>query len=323
VLFLAKTAQELAEAEGGEATTIQRRLDAARRKLFERRESRVRPGRDDKVLAAWNGLMLAAFAEAGRALSRADYASAAAANADFLMRAMRQPDGRLYRSWRGGDARLNAYLEDYANAAEGLLAQYEASFDARYFTGAVELMEFALAHFADLQGGFFDTSDDHETLVTRPKDIQDNATPSGNGMAATVLLKLAALTGESRYSAAAERALSAVQPAAVQYPTAFGQWLTALAFAVSEPREVALVGDPDDAAMQSLLDVVFATHRPFQVVALKRPGEASPVPLLAGREQLQGRATAAVCRTFACRLPVTDPEALKAQLLEASAEGTP
>jgi uncharacterized protein YyaL (SSP411 family) len=317
VLFLSVTAAELAEQQGGSPEAIQTRLDASRRKLFERRESRVHPGRDDKVLAAWNGLMLAAFAEAGRALGRADFAAAATANADFILASMRQTDGRLYRSWRNGDARLNAYLEDYANVAEGLLAQYEASFDERYYTGAVELMDFALAHFADAQGGFFDTSDDHETLVTRPKDIQDNATPSGNGMAVTVLLKLAALTGDTRFGELAERSLGAVQPAVAQYPTAFGQWLSALAFALSQPREVALVGDPvGDPAMQALLDIIHTTHRPFQVVALKRPGAASAVPLLAERVQVQGKATAAVCRNFTCRLPVTDPELFKTQLTE-------
>jgi uncharacterized protein YyaL (SSP411 family) len=179
---------------------------------------------------------------------------------------------------------------------------------------ARELMEHVLAHFVDPHGGFFDTSDEHETLVTRPKDLQDNATPAGNSMAATVLLRLAALGGETRYAEVAEAALRSVQPVLAQYPTAFAQWLSALTFAVSQPREVALVGAPDDAGLQALLQVVGEGYRPFQVVALKRPGEESPVPLLAGREQIGGRATAAVCYQFTCRLPVTEPAALREQL---------
>jgi hypothetical protein len=304
------------------------RLASARRRLLALRESRVKPGLDDKVLAAWNGLMLAAFAEAARALDRDDYRRAAIANAEFMLTTMRAPDGRLYRSWRnlpspsgrggGGEGRLNAYLEDYANVAEGLLALYEAAFDARWFTAARELMDHALAHFSDPSGGFFDTRDDHETLVTRPKDIQDNAAPSGNSMAVTVLLRLAALTAEPRYSDIAEAALRSVQPILAQYPAGFGQWLCALAFALGQPKEIALVGDPASSDMRALLDVIFGVYRPFKVVALKRPGEASPIPLLSGREMKDGRATAAVCYNFACRLPVTDAEALRAQLDEAA-----
>jgi uncharacterized protein YyaL (SSP411 family) len=259
--------------------------------------------------------MLAAIAEAARVFDRLNYRRAAVANADFLLHTMRQADGRQYRSWRLGRPRLNGYLEDYANLAEGLLALYETTFDERYFVAARELVEYTLTHFTDPRGGFFDTSDDHEKLVTRPKDIQDNATPSGNAVAVTVLLRLAALTGESRYAEVAETALRSLQPILAQYPTAFAQWLTALCFALGRPREVALVGDPaSQPTMQAMLAVVFQPFRPFQVVALKRPGEASQVPLLDAREPLDGQATAAVCVNFTCRLPVTDPDALRRQL---------
>jgi uncharacterized protein YyaL (SSP411 family) len=315
ILFVTATPAELAERHGRDRVEVGQRLAQARRTLFAARETRIRPGRDDKVLAGWNGLMLAAMAEAARVLNRDDYGRAAQANADFILSAMRQADGRLFRSWRQGQARLNGYLEDYANVAEGLLAVYEATFEARYFTAARELIDFALAHFADAGGGFFDTSDDHEQLVTRPKDIQDNATPSGNAMAVTVLLKLAALTGETRYAETAERVLGAVQPVLAEHPAAFAQWLNALCFALGRPREIALLGDPlADPELQAMLAVVFGPFRPFKVVALQQAGRPVAVPLLADRAPLEGRATAAVCYNFACRLPVTSAAELRAQL---------
>jgi len=227
---------------------------------------------------------------------------------------MRTQEGRLLRAWRNGRARLNAYLEDYANCIDGLLALYETAFDARWFAEAGRLADLMIAHFRDPAGGFFDTSDDHETLVVRPKDLQDNATPSGNAMAATVLLRLAALTGEGRYHDLAEEALRLTQPLVGTYPTAFAQWLGALDFALSRPKEIAIIGDPAAAETRALLEVVGRSYHPNQVVALGRPGEAPSVPLLEGRTPLDGHATAFVCEGFACRLPVTDPEALAAQL---------
>lgn len=294
------------------------RLRPLKQKLLELRAQRVPPGLDDKVLASWNGLMLAAFAEAATIFGRADYAQTARRNAEFILTNLRAENGRLVRSWRLGirGEGLNAYLEDYAHAAEGLLALYEATFDEQYFLAARQLLDTAIEHFADPAGGFFDTSDDHEQLVLRPKDTQDNATPSGNAMAATVLLKLAALTGDHSYRGQAERALATVAPMLAQYPTGFGQWLSAATFALAQPKEVALVGNPAQADMRALLETVFGEYRPFKVVALKQPGEASAVPLLQGRAQLNGKATAAVCFNFACMLPVTEPEALRAQLAE-------
>ncbi|MCC6191101.1 MAG: thioredoxin domain-containing protein [Anaerolineales bacterium] len=321
ILFQAANAHELAEREGQAPAEVSQRLAAAKQKLFALREARIKPARDDKVLAGWNGLMLAAMAEAARTLDREDFRQAAVANAEFALRHLRQPDGRLLRSWRAGQARLNGYLEDYANLAEGLLATYEATFEASYFTAARQLMDYALAHFGDPRGGFFDTSDDHEQLVTRPKDIQDNATPSGGAMAVTVLLKLAALSGDRRYSEAARAALASLQPILGQYPTAFAQWLSALCFALGRPREIALVGDPQrDPELRAMLTVVLGPFRPFQVVALKRPGEPALVPLLAERDLIGGRASAAVCYDFTCRLPVTDADALQRQLSEAVSE---
>jgi uncharacterized protein YyaL (SSP411 family) len=314
ILHVSPDAQRLADRLGLAQEEIESRLARARRVLFHRREERVRPNLDDKVLAAWNGLALAAFADAARAFSRDDYGRAAEANAAFLLREMQTPDGRLLRAWRGGRARLDAYLEDYANVIAGVLTLYETTFDARWYVEARRLADAMIEHFRDSAGGFFDTSDDHETLVIRPKDIQDNATPSGSAMAATVLLRLATLTGEGRYRGLAEGALRAVQPLAGTYPTSFAQWLCALDFALGRPREIAIIGDPSAADTRALLEVVGRTYRPNQVVALGRPGQTPVVPLLGERTPVDGRATAFVCEGFTCRLPVTDPEALASQL---------
>ncbi len=315
ILHVAGSVEQIAQKHGVDVPTLEGILAEARRKLFAAREQRVKPGRDEKVLTAWNGLMLAAFAEAARALGREDYRQLAIRNADFLLRELRAPNGRLFRVWKDGHgAKLNAYLEDYTHLAEGLIALYQATFDARWFVAARELMETALAHFRAEDGGFYDTSDDHEQLVTRPRDLQDNAVPSGNAMAATVLLKLAAYTGEARYNQIAEEMLGRLNEAIPRYPTAFGQWLVAYDLAVNAPKEIALVGDPDAPDTQALLHVVFYGFRPNQVVALKRPGESSPISLLEGREQSDGKATAYVCRRFACQMPVTEPADLEQQL---------
>ena len=307
-------------------------LAEARCKLFEVREQRVPPGRDEKVLTSWNGLMLAAFAEAARILDREDYRQVAEANAGFLLGELRQADGRLLHTWKDGEARLNGYLEDYAYLIEGLLELYQTTFEARWFVAARELAETMLAHFQAPEGvqlahtgqlssnasgtaagiaGFFDTSDDHEALITRPRELQDNATPSGNAMAVAVLLKLAALTNERRYSELAHKALAPMQTLMSQYPLGFGQWLQALAYALSKPQEIAIVGEPEAADTQALLTVVRAGYRPFQVVARGAPDDQQPVvPLLQDRGLVEGHAAAYVCRGFACSRPVTEPEDL-------------
>jgi uncharacterized protein YyaL (SSP411 family) len=181
----------------------------------------------------------------------------------------------------------------------------------RWFGAARELADTMLAHFADPGGGFFDTSDDAEALVTRPKDLQDHAVPSGNAMAATVLLKLGSFTGEGRYTDSAERALKMVQSALSSVPTGFAQWLSALEFALGQPKEIAIVGE---AGAQELLDVVFGEYRPNQVVAWEPAGANSPIPLLIGRDALDGNSTMYVCRNFVCELPVTELEPREAQL---------
>lgn len=299
---------KLAEAE------VESRLARARMQLWAVREQRIKPLRDEKVLTAWNGLALAALAEAARVLGRADYLLAAQRNAEFVLGTLHTANGRLLRTWRAGSpAKLNAYLEDYANYADGLLELYQATFEERWFVAARQLADAMLEHFADDSGGFFDTSADHEQLITRPKDLQDNAVPGGNGMAAGVLLRLAAYTADARYSSAAEQVLARVQASAARYPTAFAQTLQALDFYASAPAEVALVGPLQDAGMAELLAELRNPFRPHQVLALLQPLAGSAIPLLHGRVQLGGQATAYVCRNFACQLPVTTRAALHRQ----------
>jgi len=279
-------------------------LDRWRRALLDARSRRVWPGLDDKRLAAWNGLMISALAEAGAALERPDYVAAAADCARFVLEDMR-PDGRLRRTWKDGRARLNAYLEDHAFLLEGLLALYEASFDPRWFAAACELADELIERFADSEaGGFFETSSDHEQLVARRKDLEDHPIPSGNASAALGLLRLAALTGEAPYEEHAVSVLRLLHEVAVRHPVAFGHLLQALDFHLSPTREVALVG-PGREPLERTLRGRFRPH----VVAAG--GEPDGVPLLQGREPVDGRAAAYVCERFACRRPVTEPSELE------------
>ncbi|HSM56687.1 MAG TPA: thioredoxin domain-containing protein [Candidatus Sulfomarinibacteraceae bacterium] len=307
---LADVAQEL----GMDPAEARERLESAREVLYDRRAARVWPGRDEKVLTAWNGLMMAAFAEAGRVLGRDDYVQVARDNARFLYGTLRSDDGRLLRTWKvGSEARYNGYLEDYAYLAEGLLTLYQTTFEEQWFAWAEELAQMMLDHFRDEQGGgFYDTSDDHEELIHRPKDVQDNAVPSGNAMAATVLLSLGLFTGKGHYWDVAQEAVAAMSGAMAQYPTGFAQWLTAATLVLGDPREVAIVGEPEDDDVQALLDVTYGSYRPLQVVAVGRNGDT--VPLLRERTRLDDRATAYVCRQFVCQRPVAEPAALQEQL---------
>jgi hypothetical protein len=297
--------------------SVEAQLAAARARLLERRARRPQPARDDKALAAWNGLAIGALAEAGRLLGEPAWIAAAARAAETVVAGLVAADGSVRRSWKDGRAVGQGVLEDSTHLAEGLLALYEATFEERWFTTARSLMDRVLDRFADPAGGFFDTADDHERLVTRPKDPQDNAVPSGNAMAATVLLRLAAWTGEGRYRSAAEAAIRTVVPFVERYPTGFAQWLSAIDLALGDAVEVAVVGDPADAATRALLEPVATGYRPNQVLAATATDpDASAVPLLHGRMSLGGAPTAYVCRRFACRLPVTDAQALRRQLEE-------
>jgi hypothetical protein len=314
ILHIAAQIPQLAGRFGLAEEEIARSLEGAKERLFAVRAKRIWPGLDDKVLTAWNGLMLAAFAEAGRVLERADYVQIAEENAEFLAGQMRSEDGRLLRTWKAGSrAKYNAYLEDYAYLADGLLAMYQTTFDPRWFSWVQELVQQMLEHFRDDEGGgFFDTSDDHEALLYRPKDVQDNATPSGNAMAAHVLLKSSLYTGEGSLWDVAQEALNSMAGFMARFPTGFAHWLNAAAFTTGDPREVAVVGSLHDADTRELLEALNQGYRPNLIVAAGKGGDT--VPLLADRPQVDGTATAYVCRRFVCKQPVTDAESLLKQL---------
>jgi uncharacterized protein YyaL (SSP411 family) len=281
------------------------RRDAWRARLYEARAHRVWPGLDDKRLTSWNALMIAALADAGAVLERDDYTDAARATAEFVLSELRDADGHLLRTWKDGQAKLNAYLEDHAFLLEALLSLYEATFEPRWFREARALADTMIERYADDDnGGFFETSSDHEQLVARRKDLEDHPIPSGNSSAAYGLLRLAALTGEHDYAASAESVLRLLHELAPKHPQAFGHLLQALDFRLAQVKEVALVGDE----LHPLERVVRDSFRPHLVLA---GGEPDGVPLLEGRDPVDGHATAYVCEQFACRAPVTDPRELE------------
>ncbi len=282
------------------------RLGEARRALYEARSERVWPNLDDKRLTAWNALAIATLAEAGAALGREDYLEAARRCAEFVLGSLRDPEGRLLRTFNHGRAHLDAYLEDHAFLLEALLALYEATFEGRWFKEAEALAETTIASFGDPErGGFYSTSDHHEALIARRKEIGDHPIPSGNSSAAMGLLRLAALSGERRYEQRAESVLRLFSGPAAQHPESFAHLLRALDFHLSATQEVALIGED----LTSLARVVRSAYRPHLVLAGGPEGSRAPA-LLQGRPRVEGRPTAYVCEHFSCQAPLTDPELL-------------
>ncbi len=317
ILFVPREPTAVAQVLGMPQDAMMATIARARQILHAAREKRVHPGLDDKVLASWNGLMLSAFAEAAAVLGRADYLAAAVRNAEFLATQMVR-DGRLRRSWKDGQARITGYLEDHATVGAGLLALYEATFDRRWLDESRRLAEEALRLFWSAEREtFFDTGHDQESLVVRPRNIFDNAVPSGTSVAIEWLLRLAVVLGEERYEAVALKALRPMADLMQRYPSGFGRYLCALDFHLGPVAEVALVWRPgEERGAAPLLDTVFGRYQPNRVVvgaAEGAPG-AGGLPLLAERGTLNGRPTAYVCRHYVCQLPVTEPEALARQL---------
>ena len=303
-------------------------LERGRKKLFTEREKRIKPFRDEKVLTAWNGLMLAAFAEASAVLDNKEYLEVAKQNADFILANLQKPvgmegrdiqlesatlaDPKLLRTWKDGRAKLNAYIEDYANLADGLVDLFQVSGEVRYLKEAKRLADLMITEFWDEEnGGFFFTANDHEELIVRNKDFYDNATPSGNSVAADVLLKLAKLTSDEKYERFASTVLRLAAAQLKRHPQGFGRTLSAIEFFLGDSKEIVLMGDEDG----NLGREVWSEYRPGKVVVPANGStESEMIPLLQGRAAIDGKPTAYVCENFACRMPVTTVEELKEQL---------
>ena len=317
ILNLPKPLDQAAKLLGRHESELRVELAQDRERLLAARERRVPPAKDTKVLTSWNGLMLAPLAEAAHILDEPRYAAAASRAAGFLLDTMRAPDGRLLHSYKDGQARFNGYLDDYANLIDGLTRLFEATGEPRWIGAAVELAGVMIAEFADPAGGFFYTGARHEALIARQKDLYDNATPSGSAMAATALLRLAALTGREDLRESGLGVLKSARALLDKASTAAGQSLVALDFALASPREYAVNPGADVGGSQAVLGAIASRYEPNKVVAPALAGVPAPadlIPLLADRPARDGRVTTYICERFACREPVVGVDALRDEL---------
>jgi uncharacterized protein YyaL (SSP411 family) len=316
ILWVPEPPQAVADRHGLSLEALLSQVGEAHRILFNIRERRTKPGRDEKILTAWNGLVINSIAQASRVLDNPDYVSLAGRAARFVLGELRQGK-RLLRSYKDGRARFSGYLEDYAFFVEGLIELYQTTFEMDWLEAALDLTESMVELFADDEAGFYDTSVDHEGLVVRPQDLTDNATPSGTSAGVAVLLRMALLAGRPEWQEQAIRILSRLSDALGSYPGAFGYLASQLDFALAQPHEIALVGDPNAEDMRALLRVIREDFRPNQVVAMRDADDADSthlLPLLEDRTRVGGQATAYVCHNYVCRLPVTSAEALRQEL---------
>jgi uncharacterized protein YyaL (SSP411 family) len=299
---------------GTDVASLNEAIERARRRLLDARETRVRPATDDKVLASWNGLAISGLAEAGRVFGRPDLVDAAARAARFVLSELRDAGGRLMRSWRDGRTSGPGFLDDYALMAAASIDLYETTFDETWFAEAMRLAEEAVRLFGDPAGGFFDTGSDAEQLVVRPKDLFDNAVPSGNAVIAEVALRLGALTGDAAWEQRAAGVLRPLASVMGRAPTGFGYMLGVADLMLARAKEIAVATeDPSSPAARAMAEVVWSRYLPNRVLAVGR-SSGSKVPLLENRPAADGTATAYVCERFVCAAPVTAPEDLATQL---------
>ena len=319
ILNLPRPIAQAAKLLGRDEGELRKALDEDRARLLEARSRRVPPGMDTKVLTSWNGLMIAPLADGAAILDDDRYVEAARRAAAFVLDRMRAEDGRLLHSYKDGQAKFNGYLDDYANMIDGLTHLYEATGEPRWVEAALELAGVMIEEFHDRDGGgFFYTGTSHEELIARQKDAYDNATPSGNAMAATALLRLGALTGRDDLTELGRATLATVQAVLEKAPMAAGQSLIALDFLLATPQEFAVVAGTDPAEFRAVLHAIHSRFLPHKVVAPAPAGQeaASPevVPLLADRPAREGRTTTYICERFACQAPVVGVEGLNAAL---------
>jgi uncharacterized protein YyaL (SSP411 family) len=317
ILNVTRSMAEVAADAGVPVSELESIVAGGVQTLFALREQRVKPGRDEKILTAWNGLMLTSFSEAAAILRREDYAEIARNNARFILQELYR-DGLLLRTWKDGEAKLNGYLEDYAFFIDGLLSLFEATGEFEWFDSALALARTMIDEFWDeAEGGFFFTGKSHEELIVRSKDYFDNATPSGNSVAADVLLRLSVLTGEEDYQRRAVSIFRLNATAMHRYGQGFGRALCALEFHVGSPAEIVIIGDSASAATSELSATVWRDFLPNKVVVQASPADAEKrqsMPLLKGKTPLNNQSTAFVCEQFTCQSPVTDAQSLASQL---------
>jgi uncharacterized protein YyaL (SSP411 family) len=322
ILNVPKTLEQSAAILRRDAAGLAAEVAESREKLFEAREKRVRPGRDDKVIVAWNGLMVSAMARAGAALNEPEYVITADEVAKFILKKMRGNDGRLLHTYRNGQAKLDAYLDDYASLANSLVTLYEANLDEQLIDEAVRLMDIVLEKFADpAGGGFFFTGADHEQLITRTKELTDSSTPSGNALAANALLRLGKLLGRGDYLEAAEKTLAAAVPIMERAPMAAGQMLLALDRHLGPAPELVLVGDFAGDDMKAAIATLHRRYMPHSVLAARDSKHAGGGnrskhldELFAGKASGDGQPVLYICENFACQEPAVGLAAIESQL---------
>ena len=314
ILNLPKTLEQCASLRDWNVAELREELAASRQQLLVARDQRVRPGKDDKILVSWNALMIHSMARGASILQRDDWLAAASRAANFIRNSMRRDDGRLLHSWRLGEAKLDAYLDDYAYLIQALISLYEASFDEQWIDWAVELAEIVQKHFSDAdRGGFFFTADDHEQLIARNRDMQDASVPSGNAMAATALLRLGKLTGNQSYLAAAQVAVAEAREMMQRAPTAMSQMLVALDALLGPFHEVAIVGGDSPTETQAVVDQRWRKFLPRCVVACRHEQSNLPVSshleaLFAGKQTIRAPQVF-VCENFRCQQPIESLDA--------------
>ncbi len=315
ILFRTRSDEEDAKLLSLTLQDFRTRIAEAKKKLYQVRAKRVWPGRDEKILTAWNGLMISAFAKAGAAFGEPVYTQTARHAADWVLANLRDDRGRLFRTaGASGDAKLNGYLEDYSFLADSLVSLYEATFDSKYLRIAGELADAIVKHFADPSGpGFFFVPDDHEALIARTKDVHDGSTPSGNAVAVTVLLRLGKLLDRPEFTAKAIETLRGYRETMAEHPAAAGQMLIALDFHFGPSTEVAIVGPEGTPETNQVLHTIRSAFRPNQVIAFQDSTQnpIALIPLLKDKTAVSNNVTVYVCENFACLAPLAGVEAIE------------
>ena len=316
ILNLPKTFDQLAGLLSRDRAELERELAESRAQLLAVRNGRVWPALDDKVLVSWNGLMIDAMAQAGAALGESRYVDAAVKAADFLLAHLRRPNGRLLHAWRHGQAKLDAYLDDYACLSNALVSLYEATFDERWIDAAVPLADVLIGQFEDHEhGGFFYTAADHETLIARQKDLQDSSVPSGNAMAATVLLRLGKLCGRTEFLDSARRAMESCLEIMKKAPSAAGQLLIAVDFYQGPTPEIVILDPPEQSGSEEVLADLRRRFWPNKVVAYRPAANHSAhlAGMFAGKELPAAEPTVYLCENFTCGQPLVGEPAILAE----------